>query len=373
MITVTLRKRKTRKGNIYLYLDIYPGVFDPVTFKMRRNEALGIKLYANPKDANERAFNKKMMQFGEQQRCKRQIEIMNEEYGLTHKNMSHKDFLVYFYSRSLKKHDKWMATYKHFHKFMKGKCTFGALSVALCDRFKEYLLNDASGKNAKGLAQNTASAYFGVFREILVEIYRAKYIKDDLNAALTPIKCKRTQKPYLTFEEVRRLQDTPCPVKVLKDASMFSILTGFRISDILTLDWEHVTIAPDGGPCVIKNIEKSGREEINYISQLALDYCGPRSSGLVFKGLTRVMTYTVLKKWVKDAGIAKHVTFHTFRHTNATLLSSSGIDIYTVSKMLNHMNVGTTQIYAEVVDEKKRIAADALPKMLDRSSSQLLS
>ena len=54
------------------------------------------------------------------------------------------------------------------------------------------------------------------------------------------------------------------------------------------------------------------------------------------------------------------LSFHCFRHTYATLLLSSGTDIYTVSKMLTHKNVGTTQIYAKIVDEKKRQAADAI-------------
>ena len=63
---------------------------------------------------------------------------------------------------------------------------------------------------------------------------------------------------------------------------------------------------------------------------------------------------------MQEAGITKKISFHTFRHTNATLLIEKGNDIYTVSKMLTHKNVGTTQIYADVVDSKKRAAADSL-------------
>ena len=54
------------------------------------------------------------------------------------------------------------------------------------------------------------------------------------------------------------------------------------------------------------------------------------------------------------------LAFHCFRHTNATLLLNEGVDIYTVSKMLTHRNVSTTQIYTEVIDETKRKAAESI-------------
>ena len=67
-----------------------------------------------------------------------------------------------------------------------------------------------------------------------------------------------------------------------------------------------------------------------------------------------------LKEWLKEAGIKKHITFHCFRHTYATLQIAAGTDIYTVSKMLTHKNVSTTQIYADLVDAKKRESANKI-------------
>ena len=67
-----------------------------------------------------------------------------------------------------------------------------------------------------------------------------------------------------------------------------------------------------------------------------------------------------LKRWIEAAGIKRRVTFHCFRHTFATLQIAGGTDLYTVSKMLGHTNVRTTQIYAKVIDKMKDEAANAI-------------
>ena len=67
-----------------------------------------------------------------------------------------------------------------------------------------------------------------------------------------------------------------------------------------------------------------------------------------------------IKRWVIDAGIDKHITFHSFRHTYATLQLEFGTDIFTVSKMLGHKSLNTTMVYAKIVDKKKREATNKI-------------
>ena len=69
----------------------------------------------------------------------------------------------------------------------------------------------------------------------------------------------------------------------------------------------------------------------------------------------------VIKPWCKHAGIDKRVSFHTARHTFATLALTQGVDLYTVSKLLGHKTIQATQIYAKIVDEKKKAAMELLP------------
>lgn len=65
----------------------------------------------------------------------------------------------------------------------------------------------------------------------------------------------------------------------------------------------------------------------------------------------------ILPIWLKAAGITKHITFHCFRHTFATLQLLYGTDIVTVSKLLGHKNLQTTMIYVKIVDSLKREAS----------------
>ena len=91
-----------------------------------------------------------------------------------------------------------------------------------------------------------------------------------------------------------------------------------------------------------------------------MQLCGERSTGQVFKNLTNGTVALYLIPWIKASGIEKHITFHCFRHTFATLQLAEGTDIYTVSKLLTHSNLATTQVYADVVDELKRDAAERI-------------
>jgi len=84
--------------------------------------------------------------------------------------------------------------------------------------------------------------------------------------------------------------------------------------------------------------------------------------GAVFCGLpNRGGIGDNLKRWMKAAGVAKHITFHCSRHTYATLLLTYGAGIYTVSSLLGHSSVQTTQVYARIVSEERRAAVACIP------------
>ncbi|MCB6579371.1 site-specific integrase, partial [Parabacteroides distasonis] len=112
--------------------------------------------------------------------------------------------------------------------------------------------------------------------------------------------------------------------------------------------------------CLRIRTQKTQTEATLPISYEAYELCGMPDTGKVFKGLKRSMINYPLKNWLKKAGITKPITFHGFRHSYAVIQISLGTDIYTVSKMLTHKNVSTTQIYADLVNVKKRETANKI-------------
>jgi integrase len=96
---------------------------------------------------------------------------------------------------------------------------------------------------------------------------------------LEKIEKEDVKKQYLTLDEVKLLSKTPCDILVLKQASLFSCLTGLRISDILNIKWEDFEIAPDMGYCHRIRTQKTKTEAMLPISEEALELCGEKSTG----------------------------------------------------------------------------------------------
>lgn len=358
---VALRRKPISQGRESLFLDYYPPLRDPETMKLIYKEFLGIYIFKNPTNQIQKEYNEEMLLRAEGIRAIRVQSVINEEYGFLDKRKLQEDFLSYFYKMALTKDQKWLRVYKHFELFVNGKCTFGEVTVDLCRKFRDYLLHAKQLKiDTRKITQNSAAGYFSTFRGLLKIAHRDKRIRENINEYLERIDTQDVKKNYLTLQELKKLAATPCNIPVLRLASLFSCLTGLRISDILRLHWGDITPASEGGYCIRIRTEKTETETTLPISDEALELCGTRTQGLVFKGLNRSMLQAPLKKWLNEAGIDKHITFHCFRHTFATLQIAMGTDIFTVSKMLTHKNVSTTQIYAELVNEKKRESANKI-------------
>ena len=367
--TVTLRTRPIKNGTqLSFYLDYYPGYRDEESMKTIRHESLGIYIYAKPKNQREKLYNETMTEKAEAVRCNRFESIVNERYDFFDRNKLRGSFLDYFKKKADKKNTKWQNVYKYFEKFVEGKCTFEEINVDLCVKFMEFLLTTTQLKHPTvKLHTNTASGYWSTFRAVLHTAYRDHKIKDNPNGYLDRIDTIPTEKEHLSQQELITLAETPCKHQVLKEAVLFSCLTGLRKSDIMALTWNKIQPYGDGGMFITVRMQKTKQLIKNPISEEALELIGfhdedadRKPTDKVFVGLRNCMTQKPLKDWLDASGITKHISYHCSRHTFGSLQADAGTSIYAIQRMLGHKNVETTQIYADMSDETKKASVNRI-------------
>ena len=358
---VTVRKRPIKNGQTSLYLDFYPPIRNPKTGKLSRREYLGIFIYTNPTEKFQQEYNRSMMQKAELIRCRRTEAIINEEFGFLDRSKGKESFLDYFEKcmKASSNGKNWESSFKHFRNYTDGGCRFCDLSADYCQKFVDYLLSEKCAHDGKLMMATTANNHLNKLKAVLRMAYEEGLLREDIAKKLVRPKGHGNKREYLTREELVCLAKAECKSDVLRRAGLFSCLTGLRLSDCILLRWENVKKSNDGWVLDITT-KKTGTEAVLPISDEALSLCGDRGEGRVFEGLTPSVVALNLKDWVKDAGINKHITFHCFRHTFATLQLAGGTDIYTVSKLLTHSSLATTQVYADVVNELKRDAASRI-------------
>jgi len=359
--TVTLRTRKCKNGMLSYYLDYYPAYRDMETMETIRHESLGIYIYESPKNQFQRTHNRNLSEKAETIRCMRYESIINERFGLYDKTHKKASFLAYFKKQCEKHNEKWDYVYLHFYDYVNGKCTFEEVDVPLCKGFCEYLQDEALNRRTKEpLSQNSISGYWSTFRGLLRIAYRNKQIPENINEFLDKVKTVEAPKEVLTLDELYRLFTTKCENALIKNAAIFSCLTGLRFSDVQALQWKNVCNYADGSKYLDFISIKTGKQNIVPINTDVEDLMGEPGTGFVFKGLKYSMTQQPMKDWLAEAKIQKHITFHCFRHTYASLQVELGTDLYTVQQILAHSNVTTTQIYTRHAEPKKREAAQRL-------------
>ena len=369
-------RQKTISGNRQsLYLDFYPPIAHPETGEPTRREFLGFYIFDKPKNPFDKQHNKEVSKLAEQIRQKRDNQLNKpeiytgyEKEQLRIKEQGELNFVDYFKQladkRKASNHDNWVCAFHYLNTFTNGNLKFENLNEKFCNDFREYLLTTKSNKSSKvTLSQNSALSYFNKLKAALKQAYKDGYLQTDLNAKIKPIKQAETQRNFLTIEELNSLVKTECNNPLLKKAALFSALTGLRFSDIKKLVWSELEFIEGNGYFIQFKQQKTKGVEMMPISEQAFSLLGERKepTGNVFEGLTySAYANKHLYQWIGAAGISKDITFHCFRHTFATLQLSKGTDIYTVSKMLGHRELKTTQVYAKVIDKAKREAADKI-------------
>ncbi|MEG1159655.1 MAG: site-specific integrase [Acidaminococcaceae bacterium] len=372
---IRLRKRKTATENVSLYLDIY------INGK-RSYEYL--KMYLVPeKTKADKDKNRQTLQLAEAIKAKKIIELQNGEFGFNSAYKLETNFLDYYRVMCEKRHGNpesrgnWYSCLKHLERFCDSKMTFADVTPAWIEKFRTHLDKKAMCRDkrkhgsktlhvATPLSQNTKQSYFNKLRACINQAFEDRIIPHNPLRGIEGFKDAETERLYLTLNEVRAMAATECKYPALKDAYLFACLTGLRKSDIEKMRWSEVQQQGEFTRIIFKQ-KKTGGQEYLDISPQAVQYMGERRKpdDPVFVGFKYSAYMNVeLRMWAMRAGVVKDLTFHSSRHTFAVLMLDLGTDIYTVSKLLGHREIKTTQIYAKVLDKNKQSAVSMIPSIL---------
>lgn len=364
-MTVSLRQRK--KGDrISLYLDYYDN-------GKRDYEYLQLYLIPEPEKGKltkeQKEENRKTWELAEAIRSKRILAIKNEEYGFRDTSKAKISFIDYFEKLTEKRRNSqgnwgnWDSVLKHIKKFSKNDVLFKDIDKNWLEGFKHYLKCEAKSKTSKKLSQNSQASYFGKVNAALKEAVKDGIIQVNPYIQVESIKSDDPDREFLTIEELQAVAKVECEFPLLKNAFIFSALSGLRWSDIEKLVWSEIHHSEQSGYYIRFRQKKTKGAETLPISEQAFKILGERGKpeSKVFEGLHYSAWHNLkIREWVMKAGITKHITFHCARHTYATLQITLGTDIYTVSKLLGHRHLKTTEIYAKVIDLKKQEAANKI-------------
>ncbi len=238
--------------------------------------------------------------------------------------------------------------------------------------FIDYLRNTHMNTNSPGnprrLSANTIRFHQVVFSQILKSAVREGIMEANPFASLSRqerVSRPSTQRAYLTREEVMAFAAAPTGNETTKRAFLFCCFTGLRYSDVSRLLWRDIR-QEDSGLLISLTMQKTGKQVRIPLNNTAMQYLPDRKG---CKPTQRVFDMTgsdacniCLKKIAKAANIKKNISFHTSRHTFAVMTLAAGGDIYTVSKLMGHTNISTTQIYADTIMETK---VDAVNKITE--------
>ncbi|QNR86740.1 site-specific integrase [Pedobacter riviphilus] len=365
-MSIKIKQNKLKNDRYSLSLDIY---YQGVS----KYENLKMFVYEKPKTTLEKEHNKRTLAIAEQIKAKRILEMQESHFNIHTGFKSQANFLDYFKKLVREKrtnegnYGNWTSAYKHLIAYNNSEVLrFCDCDEVFIDGFKKYLREAKITKSGTNLSTNSAISYLNKLKAALSQAFVDRIILENPGKRVKGIKPEETNRQFLLEEELKTLATTECEYPLLKKAFLFSCLTGLRWSDINKLIWEEVIFSETEQQYSINFRQKKTKGlQYNPISFEAFKLLGARADNeeRVFKGLKySAWNNHLLQEWIwKDADIKKKITFHCARHTYATLLLTSGADIYTVSKLLGHQDLKTTEIYGKIINTQKVKVVNLLP------------
>lgn len=257
--------------------------------------------------------------------------------------------------------ERYKTSLKHTQEFINWKYKVSDIDITQIDH--AFIMDyDFWLRSVRKCANNTAVKYIKNFKKIIRLCMANGWLSKDPFLGYKA-KIKEVERPYLTKQEIQAIYEKEFASDRLNqvcDIFLFSCYTGLAYVDVVKLSKSNINIGIDGDKWIFTNRQKTGTATrvplLPLAQEMVLKYENhPQcvNSDVLFPVLSNQKMNSYLKEIANICGIGKELTYHIARHTFATTVTlSNGVPIDSVSKMLGHKNLKTTQHYAKILDTK---------------------
>lgn len=257
--------------------------------------------------------------------------------------------------------DRYETSLKHTQNFMLWKYNISDIAITKIDHsyiteYEFYL------RSVRKCANNTAVKYIKNFKKIIRTCIANGWLDKDPFVNYKA-KVKEVIRDYLTEQEIEDIMNKEFVserLELVRDIFVFSCFTGLAYIDVKQLTLDNISLGIDGDKWIFKSRQKTdttSKIPLLPTAQQIIDKYADHPTCINEKRLLPILSNQKMNAYLKEiadvCGIKKDLTFHIARHTFATTVTlSNGVPIETVSKMLGHTNLKTTQHYAKILDKK---------------------
>lgn len=372
-----LLKKLVKKDSEYsLYLEYQMGYNRDNGTSIRKKEGLSLYLLASPRTPIQRQQNKETLELAKKIRFEREQEFLDNCEGYRLKKEKGINFLDYYqsyisnYSKkdirmiqiALNRFHDFLAEY---HPLLKDFIRPDAITHEMMVKFAEYLQTRSVGEGAKSILQR--------FKKVVRSaVDQGIMAKDPCKGVVCVVDDQVLKKDVLSQEEIKKLMDTHYQFEKenVRNAFIFCLYTGMRFCDVKDLRYYNIDYAYK--LLRFEQDKTKGHSARSWVTIPLNDGLihlvgrpkeGEIKESLVFNLPSYESCCKSVKRWVKRAGIDKHISWHTARHSFAVNILNNGANIKTVASLLGHSGLKHTEKYTRAVDKLKEDAINGLPAL----------
>ena len=254
------------------------------------------------------------------------------------------------------------------------------LNYSFLVQFDNFLRGYKLSRNKKRIGNNTIIKHMQRLRKMVTMAFHMEWIERDPFVKYKPTFIKK-EREFLSKKELESIQDYNTDIErlnLVKDLFIFSSYTGIAYVDIMKLTKDNIVLGIDGDKWIITKRQKTNTpvkipilDQAQYLIDKHKNNERAAVNGTILPSLSNQKLNSYLKEIADACKIKKNLTFHMARHTFATTVTlTNGVPIETVSKILGHTKIATTQIYARVIERKVSDDMNALKTLLNNKSKQ---